>query len=70
MNYIKNLQAQNKALKEQIGAMESQINNFVAFLHSAKFVGFENGARKDWISTGDVINWMREFRGELVHFHD
>ncbi len=63
MNFIKSLQAKNARLKEEIGAKDHQINEFICFLHSAKFTGMEiNGERKDWISTSDVIHRLIEIR--------
>lgn len=62
MNYIKQLQAEIKAKDCQIKALERNFDSFIAHLHSPKFVGEENGERKDWISTGDVIRWLHETR--------
>ena len=44
-----------------------QVEAFLAHLHSSKFIGFEEGGkRKDWIATGDVVEWLRSFRGHLL----
>ena len=61
MNYIQSLQGQVEELKRQIKEKEDKLHNFVCFLHSDKFVGVgSNGARKDWIAVGDVINIVRD----------
>ena len=45
----------------KIKAMCDAINDFRALLHSDKFAGYDSdGDRKDWIATGDVLNWLRE----------
>jgi len=61
MNYISKLQAENLELKNKLAKVGAEINEFVSFLHSAKFTGTEsNGERKDWIATGDVIRRIKE----------
>ncbi len=62
MNFIKQLQADNKELKEKISSALVEINTFIIFLNSNKFRGTEGGERKDWISTGDVIRQMQEIK--------
>lgn len=60
MNYIHQLQ---RDLAAQIAANEEirrSMRQFVSFLHSVKFTGDENGERRVWISTGDVLAWIRE----------
>ena len=43
------------------------LSAFSAFLHSEKFTGTAaDGSRKDWISTADVQNWIRDTRAELI----
>ena len=65
-NYIKTLQANQRELARQIKSAKLELNNFIAFLHSDKFKGNDlDGLRKDWISTGDVLNWIKETRGIL-----
>lgn len=67
MNYIKQLQAENAALKETIQTAQNEINFFLSYLHSDKFAGVDSaGGRKDWISTSDVINRMREMRMSVI----
>ena len=66
MNYITKLQEENMAQRNQIASLKQSLNDFNVFLHTEKFVGTESdGSRKDWISTGDVINWIRETKGNL-----
>ena len=63
MNYIKQLQAENKSLNNQIENVQGEINNFISFLHSDKFSGQQSdGERKDWIATSDVLARLREMR--------
>jgi hypothetical protein len=63
MNYIKSLQNKVKELELELNNKKEKINDFVSFLHCNKFVGFEsNGARKDWIATGDVLHKLIEIR--------
>jgi len=62
MNYIKSLQEENKQLKEIIARAQVEINQFNMFLVSPKFIGLENGERKDWISTGDTMRATREIQ--------
>jgi hypothetical protein len=67
MNYIKRLEAEAGAKDAKIANVQDQINAFITFLHGDKFAGFEsNGDRKDWISTADVIERLREMRSELL----
>jgi hypothetical protein len=66
MNHIKRMQAETAAHKVTMAAAKTSIDNFLALLNSDKFTGTEaDGSRKDWISTGDVIRWLQEFRSEL-----
>ena len=68
MNYISQLQNENKELKAKINNTKEAFTTFRAHLHSAKFTGSESdGSRKDWISTGDVLNWLREIDRELFY---
>lgn len=63
MNYIKQLQAENQRLKDEIAMIHDELLNFISFLHSDKFRGVQSdGARKDWISTTDVINRLIEIK--------
>ncbi len=67
MNYIRRIQAENAALKEQLQKGQASVNDFIGFLHSDKFKGQESdGARKDWIATGDVIHRLQDLRKDLT----
>lgn len=66
MNHILKLQEENREQKAKLEKVGEEINQFIIHLNSAKFTGTESdGARKDWISTADVINWLREVRAGL-----
>jgi len=60
MNYIHELERENAALKARLKAKDDAAIAFMVFLRSPKFTGEENGERKDWISTGDVVHWLIE----------
>lgn len=62
MYYIQRLQKENQELKEKLSFLNKELDSFNSFLHSSKFTGDENGERKDWIATGDVIQTIRELR--------
>lgn len=64
MNYIKKLERENEELKDALKAFDKSSALFMSHLMSSKFTGTENGERKDWISTGDVITRLREMRSE------
>jgi hypothetical protein len=68
MNFIKQLQSDNHALAAALARVETEISSFQSFLqNSPKFQGFEqNGERKDWISTSDVIARLMEIRRAAV----
>jgi hypothetical protein len=61
-NFIQTLQTNQKAHQENLRDLEREINYFLIHLHSDKFRGTDNGERKDWIATGDVILRMQEMR--------
>ena len=61
MNFIKSLQAENNALKEQLSNVEAMVNEFRVLICSPKFCGVDtDGARKDWIATADVNQRLNE----------
>ena len=62
MNYIKRLEAELAELKQRHEAGQQEIREFREHLASAKFVGDDNGERKDWIATSDVINRLGNIR--------
>lgn len=66
MNYIKKLQQQLARQTDAIERARVEIDLFTAHLHSQKFVGTEDGNRKDWISTGDVLSRLSDIRGSLA----
>lgn len=67
MNYIKSLQAKVADLEQERAIAQADVDTFLAYLHSDKFKGSQiDGERKDWISTGDVINWLRSHRLNLL----
>ncbi len=66
MNYIKQLQSELKLAQNKVNAFERVMDVFKGYLHGSKFAGVESdGGRKDWISTGDVLHWMRDVRSEI-----
>jgi len=60
MNFIQKLQGEVKEKQEKISSVQEEIIGFVLFLRGPKFTGTENGERKDWISTSDVILRLQE----------
>lgn len=67
MNYILSLKKEVAAKDAQIKSFEKSLDEFRAFLNSAKFTGTEsNGERKDWISTTDVIKWISETKTNSI----
>lgn len=66
MNFINKLQAENAELKQKLAAASQNVTDFMAFLQGPKFTGTENGERKDWIATGDVIAWLQSHRREII----
>lgn len=62
-NFIQNLQSENTEKGQRLAKIQREINDFLVFLHSPKFVGVESdGGRKDWIATGDVIARLNEIQ--------
>lgn len=67
MNYIKQLQAENAALKAAATRADGEVTSFLAHLHSNKFAGVAaDGSRKDWIATADVIHRLVDIRRMLT----
>jgi len=65
-NYIQTLEANQRELARQIKTAKLELDSFINFLHSDKFKGTDShNERKDWIATGDVLNWIRETKGIL-----
>lgn len=65
MNYIHQLKASIAERDAAIAAAQQEIQDFLRFLSSDKFTGLENGERKDWISTADVIHELQQLRSTL-----
>lgn len=66
MNYIHQLRQQVETRNTAIAHAQVSINRMMAHLATDKFIGTDsNGDRKDWISTTDVVNFLRELRSEL-----
>jgi len=63
MNYIKQLQEENKNLNKRLADILLEINHFKVFLQtSPKFQHEAGQERKDWIATEDVINRLIEIK--------
>lgn len=60
MNYIHQLQADLCGHIAAIESMRQSMRQFQSFLNGPKFTGTDNGERKDWIATADVLHWLRE----------
>jgi predicted TPR repeat methyltransferase len=65
MNYIKQLESDRETLQQAIARADRSLDGLLSFMHGPKFQGTENGERKDWIATADVIQWLRELRNTL-----
>ena len=60
------LHEQVKVLQETNKEVLADIQTFMEYLQSHKFTGTESdGARKDWISTGEVSNLLINLRSKL-----
>ena len=60
MNYIHALEAEVRTLKLQAQARECRFLQMREHLASAKFTApATDGSRTDWISTADVLRWLR-----------
>ncbi len=59
MNYIKQLQQENTQLRADLESIRLEVEAFIVHLNSDKFRGTDNGERKDWIATADVIQRLR-----------
>ena len=63
MNYIKQLEQDRLEACKKLANIMLELEAFNVHLHSDKFKGVQSdGARKDWISTADVINRIREIK--------
>lgn len=66
MNYIKQLQTENRELRNGLQNLNQEIMDFFCFLCGPKFTGLENGERKDWIATTDVKHFLIELRSKTL----
>lgn len=60
MNYIHQLKRALAAKDAQLRSMDESFTLFRSYLNGPKFTGTENGERKDWIATADLIAWLQE----------
>ena len=65
MNYIKLLEKQAEDKNNRLIKYSEFIDGIVTHLNSNKFIGEENGERKDWIATGDIIKMVNDFKREM-----
>lgn len=64
-NYIHRLQSSVRELEQTIAAYSQGIADLRAHLQSAKFQGIDqDGDRKDWIATADVLRWLDGIDGK------
>ena len=66
MNFIHRLKADLATRDEAVNAAQQQIQDFLQFLGTEKFLGVDSdGQRKDWISTRDVVTMLQDLRSTL-----
>jgi hypothetical protein len=66
-NHIQNLTDRSRDLQTQINTALLSIQVFEKHLSGSKYQGTdERGARKDWISTTDVLRWLTDIKGDLT----
>ena len=65
MNYIKLLEKQAEDKNNRLIQYSIFIDGIVAHLNSSKFKGEEDGERKDWIATGDILKMVNDFKREM-----
>lgn len=64
-NYIHTLQARVEELESLLQEKAELVAAFRQHLLSSKFSGLDqDGSRKDWIATGDVLRWLAELERE------
>lgn len=60
-NYIKTLEGRVEELESRLQEKAELVAAFRQHLLSPKFSGLDqDGSRKDWIATGDVLRWLAE----------
>lgn len=63
MNYIKTLENICATRADRLEQIAHQIEWMRQHLQSSKFVGVDqDGDRKDWIATSDVLRWIESLR--------
>lgn len=65
MNYIKLLEKQAEDKNNRLIQYSIFIDGIVTHLNSSKFKGEENGEKKDWIATGDILKMINDFKREM-----
>ena len=65
MNYIKTLEKQAEDKNNRLIQYSIFIDGIVAHLNGSKFKGEEDGERKDWIATGDILKMVNDFKREM-----
>ena len=66
MNFIHRLKADLATRDEAVNAAQQQIQDFLQFLGTEKFLGVDTDEqRKDWISTRDVVTMLQDLRSTL-----
>lgn len=61
MNYIKKLELENEELKKNLVATDTEIQNFLIYLTSDKFSGFEN----NFVNATEVRARLLEIRNQI-----
>ena len=52
----------NKREQALLSEIETEINDFLCLLNTAKFEGVDADSRKDWIAKNDVIERLKNLR--------
>ena len=70
MNYIKQLQQDNKELKARIYNTDTEIRDFRRLLNSTKHNGVDiDGTRSDWIATSDALGRLGIIQDTLFNLN-
>lgn len=62
MNYIQRLEQENERLRQALQSLRNELTYMRIHIDSEKFKTPEGGERRDWISTGDIANWLDNAR--------
>lgn len=66
MNYIKLLEGRVENLQNDKKTAAAMVDEVLRYLSGEKFQGVaQQGERKDWVSTSDMVNRLREIRSML-----